>query len=80
MTTAEHTIFFRHSKAKATTNRSDTTFQVLLTTNYTKDADDILNGWCKASDNKAGAKAVLVLAPQFSSKDLFASGQNGTLT
>jgi len=80
LTTAEHTIFFRPAKARATANTSDTTFQVVLTTSYNKDPDDILVGWCFASDNKAGAKAVLVLAPQFSSKDLFASGQNGTLT
>jgi len=80
LTTDEHTIFFRPAKARATANKSDTTFQVLLTTSYTKDSDDILVGWCFASDNKAGAKAVLVLAPQFSSKNLFAAGQNGTLT
>jgi len=80
LTTAEHTIFFRPTSAKASANTSDTTFQIVLTTAYKKDPDDILVGWCKASDNKRGAKAVLVLVPQFSSKDLFASGQNGTLT
>ena len=80
LTTAEHTIFFRPTTAASTVNTSDTAFQVVLTTSYNKDADDIQVGWCKASDNKAGAKAVLVLAPQFSSKDLFASGQNGSLT
>jgi hypothetical protein len=80
LTTAEHTIFFRPLKARATANKSDTTFQIVLTTSYNKDPDDILVGWGFASANKAGSKAVLVLAPQFSSKDLFASGQNGTLT
>ena len=80
LTTAEHTIFFRPVSSKATAYKSDTTFQVVLTTSYNKDSDDILVGWCHASDNKAGAKAVLILQPQFMSKDLFAAGQNGTLT
>jgi hypothetical protein len=80
LTTAEHTIFFRNTRSKATANKSDTAFQVILSTSYAKDSEDILVGWCHASDNKAGAKAVLVLAAQFSSNNLFASGQNGSLT
>jgi len=80
LTTAEHTIFFRNTKSKATTNKSNTAFQVILTTDYTKDSEDILIGWCKASEDKRGAKAILILVPQITSRDLFASGQNGALT
>jgi hypothetical protein len=80
LTTAEHTIFFRNTRSRATANKSDTAFQVILSTSYAKDSEDILVGWCHASDNKAGAKAVLVLAAQFSSNNLFAAGQNGSLT
>ncbi len=83
LTTAEHTIFFRPTKARATTTKSNTAFQVLLTTNYKKDPDDILVGWCYASGSPPGkpnSKAVLILQPQFMSKDLFAAGQNATLT
>ena len=80
LTTAEHTIFFRPTSAKATANTSNTAFQVVLTTDYKADPDDVLIGWCHASSDKRGSKAILVLVPQISSKDLFAAGQNGSLT
>ena len=80
LTTSEHTIFFRPTSAKATANTSNTAFQVVLTTDYKADPDDVLIGWCHASSDKRGSKAILVLVPQISSKDLFAAGQNGSLT
>jgi len=80
LTEAEHTFFFRPTSAKATANKSNTTFQLVLATNYVKDPSDIRLGWAKAVPNKAGAKAILVLAPQLQSRDLFAAGGVGTLT
>jgi len=77
LTTAEHTIFFRPTKAIADSNKSDTTLQVILTTSYKADPEDIVFGWCKASVNKRGAKAILILLPQIQSQDLFATGMPG---
>jgi hypothetical protein len=80
LTEAEYTFFFRPTSAKATTNKSNTTFQLVLATNYVKDPSDIRLGWAKAVPNKTGAKAILVLAPQLQSRDLFAAGMGGTVT
>ena len=81
LTADPHYLFFRPTKARASANRSDTTFQVVLKTSYTQDPDDVMIGWCHAVDDKIGAQAVLyITASGFDSKNLFAAGQNGTLT
>ena len=81
LTADPHYLFFRPTKARASANKSDTTFQVVLKTSYTQDPDDVMIGWCHAVDDKIGAQAVLyITASGFDSKNLFAAGQNGTLT
>ena len=80
LTTAKHIIYFRPTSAEASANTSDTAFQVQLVSSYKEDPKDVQVGWCYASANQQGAKAVLILAPQIQSEDLFAAGSSASLT